>query len=108
MKALSIFSGAGGMDIGVLQAGFDIQACIELDKNCCNTLRENIKREHRKTRVYEGDIRDFSPENIMSDLGVKPGEIELLFGGPPCQAFSQIGKQKALEDERGFASLSGH
>ena len=99
--AFSIFSGAGGMDIGVVQAGFDIKACIELDRNCCDTLRENIKRENRNTIVYEGDIRAFDPEIIMNDVNIREGQIDLLFGGPPCQAFSQIGKQRSLADERG-------
>lgn len=102
LKAMSLFSGAGGMDIGVQQAGFEILSCIELDKNCCDTLRENILREKRKTVVYEGDIKEFSPEQLLHDLNCKPGEIDLLFGGPPCQAFSQIGKQKSLLDERGL------
>lgn len=102
LKAMSLFSGAGGMDIGVQQAGFDILSCVELDKNCCETLRENISRENRKTVVYEGDIREFSPELLLEDLNCSSGEIDLLFGGPPCQAFSQIGKQKSLSDERGL------
>lgn len=102
LTAFSIFSGAGGMDIGVRQAGFDIKACVELDANCCNTLRENIRRESLDTKVYEGDIREFAPEALMQDLKLKKGEIDLLFGGPPCQAFSQIGKKKSLEDDRGM------
>lgn len=77
-------------------------ACIELDHNCCDTLRENIKRENRETKVYEGDIRIFSPKSIMNDLSIKEGHIDLLFGGPPCQAFSQIGKQLSLQDDRGM------
>lgn len=102
LTAISLFSGAGGMDIGVYQAGFAILSCIEIDKYCCETLRENISREGRKTLVYEGDITRFSPEQILGDLGRKPGEVDLLFGGPPCQAFSQIGKQKSLLDDRGL------
>ena len=102
LTAFSIFSGAGGMDIGVMQAGFEILACIELDHNCCDTLRENIKRENRETKVYEGDIRTFSPRSIMNDLSIREGHIDLLFGGPPCQAFSQIGKQLSLQDDRGM------
>lgn len=102
LTAFSLFSGAGGMDIGVLQAGFNILGCVELDKNCCDTLRANILHENRNTMVFEGDIRKFVPEDLMSQINVKPGETDLLFGGPPCQAFSQIGKQKSLEDERGL------
>lgn len=102
LTAISLFSGAGGMDIGIRQAGFSVLSCIELDKNCCKTLRENIAREKNKTVVYEGDIKAFSPEQLLDDLSCKPGEVDLLFGGPPCQAFSQIGKQKSLLDERGL------
>lgn len=102
LTAISLFSGAGGMDIGVQQAGFTILSCFELDKNCCETLRENISRENRKTVVYEGDIKAFAPEQLLEDLGYNPGEVDLLFGGPPCQAFSQIGKQQSLLDERGL------
>lgn len=102
LTAISLFSGAGGMDVGIQQAGFKILSCVELDKNCCETLRANILREKRETRVYEGNIKDFSPEQILKDLNYQPGEVDLLFGGPPCQAFSQIGKQKSLLDERGL------
>ena len=92
LSAISIFSGAGGMDIGVRQAGFDIMACLELDPNCCETLRENIRREGFNTKVYEGDIRKFNPYEILSDLNLQEGQIDLLFGGPPCQAYSIHGR----------------
>ena len=71
LTAISLFSGAGGMDIGVQQAGFNILSCLELDKNCCETLRENISRERRKTVVYEGDIKAFTPQQILEDLGLR-------------------------------------
>jgi DNA (cytosine-5)-methyltransferase 1 len=52
--------------------------------------------------VIEDDIRLVDPKALMSQLKLKPGELDLLCGGPPCQAFSQIGKQEALADERGL------
>lgn len=100
--ALSLFSGAGGMDIGVTQAGFDILACIEIDPHCSDTLRDAAIRERRNTRVIEADIRSVDPKNLMNELLLKPGELDLLCGGSPCQSFSQIGKRECLDDERGM------
>lgn len=102
LSALSLFSGAGGMDIGVRNAGFEILSCVEVDHNCCDTLRFNIQRERKNTIVHETDVRIIDPKKMMHILGLKEGGLSLLFGGPPCQSFSQIGKQKALDDERGL------
>lgn len=102
MKALSLFSGAGGMDIGVVQAGFDVLACIEVDRYACETLRAAVARERRETQVIESDIRKVNPSELMPHLALEPGGLDLLFGGPPCQSFSQIGKQHSLNDERGL------
>jgi DNA (cytosine-5)-methyltransferase 1 len=101
-SALSLFSGAGGMDIGVIQAGFDVKACVEIDPHCCETLRAAVTRERRSTRIIEDDIRTIEPVNLMRDLCMEPGELDLLCGGPPCQTFSQIGKRQCLEDDRGM------
>jgi len=102
LTALSLFSGGGGMDIGVRQAGFTILANIENDPHCCNTLRAAIEREKCETRVFENDIRNIEAEGLMDDLALHPSQLDLLFGGPPCQPFSQIGKQLGLEDARGL------
>jgi DNA (cytosine-5)-methyltransferase 1 len=101
MKAISLFSGAGGMDLGVEQAGFDILASVELDKHACSTLRGAIKKEKRSTIVLEEDITKLDPSELRKQLKLEPGELDLLCGGPPCQAFSQIGKRAFLEDDRG-------
>lgn len=100
--ALSLFSGAGGLDIGVMQAGFDILACIEIDPYCCATLRAAVVREQHKTQVLESDIRTIDVHRLMQDLRIAPGELDLLCGGSPCQSFSQIGKRECLDDERGM------
>ena len=90
------------MDIGVTQAGFNVLASVEIDPNCCDTLREAVRRKRNKTKIYECDVRQLDPVQLMQDLQFQRGELDLLFGGPPCQTFSQIGKQESLKDERGL------
>ena len=74
-KAISLFSGAGGMDIGVEDAGFDILVQIEMDKHCCNTLRAAKEREKRKTEIVEGDIRNIEADELRKRLGLRKKEL---------------------------------
>lgn len=101
-NAISLFSGAGGMDIGVREAGFDIYIDIEMDKHCCSTLRANAEIQGHKTKIIQADIRDINPEKIITEIQAEKKEIDLIFGGPPCQSFSLAGKQQGLNDERGL------
>lgn len=82
MKAISLFSGAGGMDVGFKAAGFDVIVANEMDKHACETFRTN----HPETRLIEGDL-DICGEELHSYTG-----IDVVFGGPPCQGFSVAGK----------------
>jgi len=96
-KLISLFSGAGGMDIGFHLAGFETAVAVEQDPSCCNTLRLNLPN----TPVLEGDITAISTQEILAVANVKPLEIDLVIGGPPCQSFSLAGKRSGLEDPRG-------
>ncbi len=95
--AISLFSGAMGLDLGIEKAGFDIVACVENDKQCVETIKQN----RPSVRVYAEDINLVDPTSILNDLGVKPGDVTLVIGGPPCQPFSTAGRRKSLNDFRG-------
>ena len=90
------------MDLGVSQAGFSVLASIEIDPFCCETLRARVEREQTETQIIQEDIRNVDPVVLMNNLSLRSGDLALLFGGPPCQAFSQIGKRGSLLDERGL------
>ncbi|MDR3153168.1 MAG: DNA cytosine methyltransferase [Deltaproteobacteria bacterium] len=99
--AISLFSGAGGMDIGIRKAGFSVLAELEIDRFCCQTLRAAAQREGSGARVIEADIRTVDPKGLAETLGMPPRKLDLLFGGPPCQPFSLAGKRNGLCDDRG-------
>lgn len=102
---LSLFSGGMGLDIGLEKTGhFKHLACVEKVPAFCETIRRNRDARRigpRNLRVYEGDISELDPLEIMADLNLEPGSLDLLAGGPPCQAFSVFGKRRGLADGRG-------
>lgn len=97
MKYISFFSGALGLDLGLEKAGFEPLLACEIDKNCIETINKN-----RPNLPLIKDIRDYSSSDIkrISGIGEKDS-VDLVVGGPPCQAFSTAGARKSFEDERG-------
>lgn len=86
-KVLSLFSGGGGLDIGLEMAGFETVTCVDHDSESCKTLRHN----RPSWDVFEGDIRNFQAS----------GGYDVVVGGPPCQGFSTAGKGNP-DDPRNF------
>ncbi|MDY7224514.1 DNA cytosine methyltransferase [Halalkalibacterium halodurans] len=101
-KAISFFAGAGGLDMGIHRAGFDIKLSVELEKIYCETLRIN----HPNWNVKCGDIMLYNKDKVYKHANInKEEEIDLVFGGSPCQSFSTAGKRQAFSDPRGKAML---
>lgn len=98
--ALSFFSGAMGLDLGIEKAGFDIRLACEFDKYCRQTIALN-----RPNTALLGDINSCTPEQVLEAAQVERSDVDLIVGGPPCQAFSTAGKRKAFNDDRGNAFL---
>ena len=84
--AIDLFCGCGGLSLGLHRAKFKIVAAIDNDALSVATYRKN----HRQTRVLEQDIRSIDAVALMRELGLQPGELDLLAGCPPCQGFSTL------------------
>lgn len=97
---LSLFSGAGGLDIGLQQAGFKTLRYIEIDKTCRNTLQLNVPSLNPSYAAQSDNFRILL-NDVTQYTGNTNSSYELVSGGPPCQSFSTAGKREALEDSRG-------
>ncbi len=89
MKVVSLFAGAGGLDLGFQQAGFDIIWANEFDQDIWETYEKN----HKKTILDKRNIVDILSEEIPACDGI--------IGGPPCQSWSEAGAKRGLADKRG-------
>ncbi len=94
LRVLDLFSGVGGMSYGFERAGFFISGAVEYDIDIAESMRKN----HKNTQVFVGDIRNISPKDIKKKIG----NVDVVIGGPPCQGFSMKGKRLGLNDERNF------
>lgn len=104
LTALSLFCGAGGIDIGAGQAkapdgkGIAVKVAVDCWKDACDTLQRNFPQVNVRQTDIAGIADPMAFWKEQSGLEEAP---DIIFGGPPCQSFSQAGKQKALDDARG-------
>lgn len=94
-KAIDLFSGAGGLTLGLKQAGFKILAGIENNSVAAETYRLN----HPEVMCLEKDIRNVDIEQLMIKLNLQKGDLDLLAGCPPCQGFSSLRTRKKSVSE---------
>ena len=89
MQIVSLFSGCGGLDLGFHQAGFQVVWANEYDPTICSTYKIN----HQDTILDQRDIKEIASKDIPECVGI--------IGGPPCQSWSEGGKQRGIYDDRG-------
>jgi DNA (cytosine-5)-methyltransferase 1 len=100
LRAISLFTGAGGLDYGFEAAGFHTSVALELDRYCVETLKAN-----RAWPVINKDVAAVSTAMLLEQGGLQAGEVDVLIGGPPCQPFSKAGfwatgEARRLDDPR--------
>lgn len=96
MRSVELFAGAGGLGIGVSDAGFTHEAILEKDHYACDTIRHNQQCQVDPIvdwPLHETDVRNFDYSELSKDL-------DLIAGGPPCQPFSLGGRHRGRDDER--------
>lgn len=103
LPVVSLFTGAGGLDIGLERAGegaFDFRSWVEADPDCQQTLLANGIASAKRSSLF-GDIEKVSPKELMNAAGLSPEQTFLLAGGPPCQAFSTAGLRNSVQSAQG-------
>lgn len=102
-QAVSLFSGAGGLDLGLRFAGFSIKACLETEPWACKTLAlNNPDSVVVGPPIYSGDISNIAPKEFMAITGLLPEQVTLVAGGPPCQPFSIAANQRFSKGDERF------
>lgn len=107
---VSLFSGGGGLDLGLELAGFETRAAVEWEAYACRTLRQNAAARMplptgahylAACEVIERSVRDVTGEELLAAARLRRGEATLLVGGPPCVTFSVAGKREGLQADMG-------
>jgi DNA (cytosine-5)-methyltransferase 1 len=86
LTSIDLFAGAGGLSSGLVAEGFNVVAAVEIDPTAAKTYSLN----HPSTNVMVGDIRNLDVAELLRELGIAPGQLDLLTGCPPCQGFSTL------------------
>lgn len=97
--AIDLFSGAGGLTLGLRQAHFKVLGAVEIDDLAAETYRTNFPG----VRLWEMDIRELTVARVLRELRLRPGQLDLLAGCPPCQGFStlrSLNGHRAVDDDR--------
>ena len=103
LEFLSLFAGAGGLDLGLERAGWNCLYAADSDQDAVGTLRENQGSGFAPEAIFEcRDVRELTGREILQKVGRRKGSIPLMAGGPPCQSWSSAGKQKGMDDPRGL------
>lgn len=112
LRVLDLFSGCGGVSLGFLKEGFEILAGLELDHHAAQTHAANFHIDSYESHSKDRDIEKTSPRQLFKELGIT-GEIDsnvdVIVGGPPCQAFTRVGRAKLRDlqdDELAFLNDS--
>ncbi len=107
-EVVSLFSGLGGLDLGLETAGWDCIFATDIDPRAVESLVANKGaklanggRFLRNAQIQQADIRALPGEDLLQRVGRRRGDITLLAGGPPCQSWSSAGHQMGFEDPRG-------
>ncbi|MEQ1530147.1 MAG: DNA cytosine methyltransferase [Methylococcales bacterium] len=93
MRAVDLFCGTGGFSRGAIAAGFDVVAAFDIDPNLTYSHHHNFP----DTKLYLDDVSQLTGTDVIDKTG---GDIDLMFGGPPCQGFSMMGKRQADDPRR--------
>ena len=99
--AIDLFSGVGGLSLGAARAGFRVAASVELDPIASKSHQDNFP----KTAHLQEDVGTLSGKALLEAAGLRRGELDGLIGGPPCQGFSLIGRQRHADPRN---DLFGH
>jgi len=94
-RAISLFCGGGGLDLGVALGGFHVYFSTDIEPSLCDIIKYNFQ----DCAVKSEDICNINGSVIFDAIGSQP--VDLMIGGPPCQAFSILGQRKSFTDPRG-------